>query len=178
MRTCINCVCRVVEGETECRACQENGAVDHSHTVTCQECDVEMCLDHLPGDCFEHRMCTVCLHGEMTEDDDCDSVMETEWMDYSADLGEDDEMVPVRPGPERILPEWMRPHKRIRVTTVVRHAREDEREQSCAVCLQTLGTKVACMPCGAQHAFHENCINEWLKGSDTCPMCRGGPSQL
>ena len=53
---------------------------------------------------------------------------------------------------------------------------QTEQNQSCSVCLLALGKHVACMPCSAKHAFHESCIGEWLKVSNTCPVCRGGPS--
>ncbi|GBM89002.1 hypothetical protein AVEN_145122-1 [Araneus ventricosus] len=41
----------------------------------------------------------------------------------------------------------------------------------CAICLETdrsLNRKS--LPCS--HAFHEKCINKWLKRSATCPICR------
>jgi hypothetical protein len=30
--------------------------------------------------------------------------------------------------------------------------------------------------CG--HMFHEKCLGEWLKVSDTCPLCRGTAHSL
>ncbi|XP_058180167.1 uncharacterized protein LOC131298708 [Rhododendron vialii] len=42
----------------------------------------------------------------------------------------------------------------------------------CAICLEDVGCagKVAQMPCS--HVYHGDCIIEWLKMSDLCPLCR------
>lgn len=49
---------------------------------------------------------------------------------------------------------------------------EDLQEGCCAVCLDamTSGQRVATLPCG--HAFHANCIRQWLPSSLTCPLCK------
>lgn len=45
-------------------------------------------------------------------------------------------------------------------------------EESCCVCMGNLeeGEEVRTLPCG--HVFHRNCIDQWLKKSSLCPMCR------
>lgn len=42
----------------------------------------------------------------------------------------------------------------------------------CSVCLDDLsiGTTALRIPCG--HLFHEDCVKEWLKKSNECPVCR------
>lgn len=37
-------------------------------------------------------------------------------------------------------------------------------------CLSFRGSDVTVMPC--KHQFHANCITNWLKSSDSCPLCR------
>jgi hypothetical protein len=39
----------------------------------------------------------------------------------------------------------------------------------CAICLNNNGTfiKTVC-----NHEFHENCLNEWIKYKENCPICR------
>ncbi|KAK9155030.1 hypothetical protein Sjap_002510 [Stephania japonica] len=42
----------------------------------------------------------------------------------------------------------------------------------CAICLGEfeVGSELTCMPCA--HAFHGECIVEWLERSNQCPLCR------
>lgn len=182
----MNCACVVSRGDSECRSCQEHGAVDHDFTMVCCVCEEEMCVPHLPPDCFDKQTCMTCLHSDPDgeSDDGCNSVADS-GLELGVNMWSDDVevwvgptpvTVPERPGPRRILPEWMRSRKRARVETTTRDADASEQDQSCSVCLRALGDHVACMPCAAKHAFHESCIGEWLKVSDTCPVCRGGPS--
>ncbi|KAK9143002.1 hypothetical protein Syun_012402 [Stephania yunnanensis] len=44
--------------------------------------------------------------------------------------------------------------------------------KDCAICLGEfeIGSKLTCMPCA--HAFHGECIVEWLERSNQCPLCR------
>ena len=39
----------------------------------------------------------------------------------------------------------------------------------CAICLNNNGTfiKTVC-----NHEFHEDCLNEWIKYKENCPICR------
>ncbi|GLD96220.1 hypothetical protein PINS_up004898 [Pythium insidiosum] len=41
--------------------------------------------------------------------------------------------------------------------------------QSCVICMNDMSEAVK-LPCG--HAFHETCIQSWLKMRSTCPTCR------
>ncbi|GBM93873.1 hypothetical protein AVEN_213440-1 [Araneus ventricosus] len=41
----------------------------------------------------------------------------------------------------------------------------------CVICWETVsGLNRKSLPCS--HVFHENCINEWLESSSSCPVCR------
>jgi E3 ubiquitin-protein ligase RNF115/126 len=42
----------------------------------------------------------------------------------------------------------------------------------CSICMDDcpIGTEVTALPC--DHWFHDECIEKWLKTSDTCPHCR------
>ncbi|EKX43091.1 hypothetical protein GUITHDRAFT_73314 [Guillardia theta CCMP2712] len=40
----------------------------------------------------------------------------------------------------------------------------------CAICQCALQGSMKKMPCS--HAFHENCLFEWLQVHNTCPCCR------
>lgn len=54
-----------------------------------------------------------------------------------------------------------------------RRYRASDRGKACCVCTEDLGvgqsirTLTAC-----QHDFHKKCIDRWLSGHDTCPLCR------
>ena len=43
---------------------------------------------------------------------------------------------------------------------------------SCCICLSDIekNEETVLLPCG--HMFHWNCCLNWLKGNNTCPMCR------
>eukprot|EP01084_Bolivina_argentea_P046876 86345_1 len=43
---------------------------------------------------------------------------------------------------------------------------------NCAICLAQFenGEELRVLPC--QHSFHTECIDQWLRGHRTCPMCR------
>jgi hypothetical protein len=46
-------------------------------------------------------------------------------------------------------------------------------DDSCGVCLAELadGEAIRVLP-ACMHFFHAACVNEWLHGHDTCPLCR------
>ena len=41
-------------------------------------------------------------------------------------------------------------------------------EEKCSICMES--SNLIQLQC--KHLFHENCINEWVKNNDTCPICR------
>ena len=45
-------------------------------------------------------------------------------------------------------------------------------EDACAVCLETLSSKVVALPCG--HRLHRRCAAPWLRRRGSCPACRRG----
>merc|ERR1719265_1355080 len=56
--------------------------------------------------------------------------------------------------------------------------------ESCAICLGDFahGDKLRVLPCDGAHAFHEQCLKQWLPQNPSCPMCREdvrpGPVEL
>lgn len=44
--------------------------------------------------------------------------------------------------------------------------------ESCSICLVHFSPQEEVHPLSCGHVFHENCIQEWFKDRDTCPMCR------
>uniref|UniRef100_A0A0G4GUK9 RING-type domain-containing protein n=1 Tax=Chromera velia CCMP2878 TaxID=1169474 RepID=A0A0G4GUK9_9ALVE len=47
-------------------------------------------------------------------------------------------------------------------------------EGMCPICFSAFedGENILCLPCKPQHIFHPNCIEQWLKSSQLCPICR------
>ena len=48
-------------------------------------------------------------------------------------------------------------------------------QNECAICLESMsGRKTVTLNCNksVKHKFHESCIVEWLRHSNTCPLCR------
>ena len=43
-------------------------------------------------------------------------------------------------------------------------------EPECVICLDTLNENVKKLEC--EHYFHANCIDEWVNGHFSCPLCR------
>jgi len=50
-----------------------------------------------------------------------------------------------------------------------RSLKGSEENIECTICLETDGTMIS-TPC--DHKFHTNCLMEWLKDHDNCPVCR------
>ncbi|KAK9074292.1 hypothetical protein SSX86_006889 [Deinandra increscens subsp. villosa] len=50
-------------------------------------------------------------------------------------------------------------------------------DATCPICLSEYDVKdtVRCIP-ECRHCFHAECIDEWLKMNETCPVCRNSPS--
>jgi hypothetical protein len=50
------------------------------------------------------------------------------------------------------------------------------REPTCPVCLSDFadGETIRVLPV-CMHYFHAACVGEWLRGNDTCPVCRAAP---
>lgn len=51
----------------------------------------------------------------------------------------------------------------------------DEQGRDCPICLEefTPDDSVAELACPGHHKFHRQCVGDWLKQSDKCPVCRG-----
>ncbi|KAG6538188.1 hypothetical protein ZIOFF_003300 [Zingiber officinale] len=64
---------------------------------------------------------------------------------------------------------WRASAEAVEGLRMVTTTREDT---SCPICLDDLEemSQVLAMPCG--HPFHEGCLLEWLKRSNSCPLCR------
>ncbi len=48
----------------------------------------------------------------------------------------------------------------------------DPEKKNCIICLEDFknGDKAIILPC--IHLFHTNCIKNWLKTQNTCPICK------
>jgi len=59
-------------------------------------------------------------------------------------------------------------------TTDESNSTPDEITDPCPVCLEPFlpGRNVALTTCG--HVYHADCLGTWLRGAQTCPMCRTG----
>ena len=55
-------------------------------------------------------------------------------------------------------------------------ATKDAEADNCAICLedysQNPNKEVAELGCDQRHLFHVECLTEWVKKNDICPMCR------
>jgi hypothetical protein len=51
---------------------------------------------------------------------------------------------------------------------------EELSSPECSICLQTYETNdlLLRLPCHARHCFHADCIREWLKRQNACPLCQ------
>jgi len=74
-----------------------------------------------------------------------------------------------RSGPPPTSASTLRTLPRIKVTPYDIAANEGS---ECSICLADLetGEPALRIPCG--HLFHEECVNDWLKKSNECPVCR------
>ncbi|KAF9185496.1 hypothetical protein BGZ51_006602 [Haplosporangium sp. Z 767] len=48
----------------------------------------------------------------------------------------------------------------------------DSPDENCTICLQTFEQSDYLRPLPCRHAFHVDCIDEWLRQSAQCPICR------
>ena len=48
----------------------------------------------------------------------------------------------------------------------------DQEKKNCVICLEDFKNhdKAIILPC--IHLFHKNCIKNWLKKKNTCPICK------
>ena len=54
--------------------------------------------------------------------------------------------------------------------------KEGAETEDCAICLEAFtegdGKMIAELNCNSKHIFHVDCLTEWVKKNDVCPMCR------
>jgi len=48
------------------------------------------------------------------------------------------------------------------------------KNDECAICLEkfTDDCEVTPLPCNVKHYFHPDCIEDWLKQKNSCPLCK------
>lgn len=64
-------------------------------------------------------------------------------------------------------------HTESRVNAEKKNPMIEPTEETCAICLSDLfepGEEVVRLNCKSEHVFHKQCIREWLKNHDTCPL--------
>ncbi|WAQ88528.1 hypothetical protein PtA15_9A655 [Puccinia triticina] len=67
---------------------------------------------------------------------------------------------------------------RLQTTTAGPSRAENSDEQavlaSCSICLEddVEGDTLFVLPCHASHRFHRICLQDWLQGNTSCPLCR------
>lgn len=53
---------------------------------------------------------------------------------------------------------------------------EGDQPEDCAICLEAFkegdGKLIAELNCNNKHIFHVDCMSEWVKKNDVCPLCR------
>lgn len=49
---------------------------------------------------------------------------------------------------------------------------ESYSENQCSICCESISQFDLIRYLKCLHYFHDNCINDWLKKGDTCPICR------
>lgn len=51
---------------------------------------------------------------------------------------------------------------------------EEGTETECVICMVDYeeGDEVTPLPCNAKHFFHTECIQNWLKSNNSCPLCK------
>lgn len=47
---------------------------------------------------------------------------------------------------------------------------EDLNLNKCTICIEDILTDIEYLPCA--HSFHKECIDEWIKTNNTCPICK------
>lgn len=54
---------------------------------------------------------------------------------------------------------------------------ENYEETTCSICLENYNNLKCSHTCPCGHIYHKNCIDEWFKNNDTCPLCRNNISK-
>jgi hypothetical protein len=65
-----------------------------------------------------------------------------------------------------------------KIKDYVRSKRELEKEIECSICLEKHVKKEALCIKSCQHEFGKDCLTEWLKGAETCPLCRANAKDI
>lgn len=45
-------------------------------------------------------------------------------------------------------------------------------EEECVICLEKYNKKENIRTLKCKHFYHKNCIDEWMKNNDKCPLCK------
>jgi hypothetical protein len=129
--------------------------------VTCIKCHCDICLHRVSSAALERHECDGCFYYDGGEEDYFDLVIEEgeEYADPACTEMYMEDYLPPPPGKQ---------------LEFINHLPEHEHE-TCSICLTTFGEDRDQIVrfCGEKpHLFHEKCLVNWLKRSETCPLCR------
>jgi hypothetical protein len=54
------------------------------------------------------------------------------------------------------------------------HQELSDEDKKCSICFLEYGEndEITPLPCDDRHFFHTQCIEDWLKANNSCPICR------
>lgn len=142
--------------------------------VTCVRCRNEICLHRVSSAALESHECDSCFYYENEpeinyyEEIDLDMEVDEDYFDMDVEEEEFEdpactEMYVDFPG-----------EKTEKQLEFIRYLPKHEHE-TCSICLNTFGedhNQIVRFCQSEPHLFHEKCLVNWLKRSETCPLCR------
>ena len=141
--------------------------------VTCVRCHNEYWLNTVSSAALEHHECDRCFYyyGEEPETNyyehiDLDMEVDEDYFDMDIEEEEQD------PACTEMYMESTETAKK--QLEFIKYLPKHEHE-TCSICLNTFGedrNPIVRFCQSEPHLFHEKCLVNWLKRSETCPLCR------